>query len=648
MALYASILTGGTNNHTTTSEEANSLATDFVSDGVIGAITSTGSVAPMTGAFAINAQGTPDMTVAVTAGAAYITATPSGQSSQVLRVRLSANENVTIAANSSGSTKYDFLYIKIDPTNAANPNLAGDDVASLVVSRSTSNSTDNGTPPTYGYLLAVITVSNGASSITNGNIRDYRIKSEITSNSSAVSTGWVTNALSAVSTVTHNGNRSYDVVFASTVASILSEGMRLEFTKATAGNAYMGGAFNGSSHYFTKTSPSGTLGTVNNNFTIEAVVQPTSYAAGMICARADAAANNAIYMYMQASGVVNIGVRSAGSGNVREIPTYQSLPLNKKTTIAATWASGTVTISFDGISVPVGAASTSGGAPTTAGTGGDWSIGRFGANATLYFPGYISNVAVFDAVLSASTIKDHYTKKLTGSETNCIGAWSLDNTANDQSSAGNDLTATGGVGYTAMTPHGQLGNGVETTKAVGLVMSVNGTTVTVQCPEGVTIPSGSSTISSVAYSTQANPFGWVSDKGRWGVAMLNRNDVSQASPVANTWYNLASPQLTIPTGAFLVSYKAMPFTNRGTAAGSNVEITLSTGASTNSDDRFTCHIEAGSLQSIGAPCYVLKPIRLTSATAYYLNTRTTQGSASTVYNFGARNETEVLALPAGL
>ena len=170
MALYASILTGGTNNHTTTSEEANSLATDFVSDGVIGAITNTGSVAPMTGAFAINAQGTPNMTVAVTAGAAYITATPSGQSSQVLRVRLSANENVTIAANSSGSTKYDFLYIKIDPTNAANPNLAGDNVASLVVSRSTSNSTDNGTPPTYGYLLAVITVSNGASSITNGNI----------------------------------------------------------------------------------------------------------------------------------------------------------------------------------------------------------------------------------------------------------------------------------------------------------------------------------------------------------------------------------------------------------------------------------------------------------------------------------------------
>ena len=53
--------------------------------------------------------------VAVTAGAAYITATPSGRSSQVLRARLSANENVTIAANSSGSTKYDFLYINITP-----------------------------------------------------------------------------------------------------------------------------------------------------------------------------------------------------------------------------------------------------------------------------------------------------------------------------------------------------------------------------------------------------------------------------------------------------------------------------------------------------------------------------------------------------
>jgi hypothetical protein len=114
------------------------------------------------------------MTTAVSAGVAYVTATPSGQASQTLRVYNNATANVTHAANSSGSTKYDWIYIKIDAANAAAPNTAGDNVATLVASRSSSASSDDGTPPTYGYPIAVVTVANGASSITNGNIADSR------------------------------------------------------------------------------------------------------------------------------------------------------------------------------------------------------------------------------------------------------------------------------------------------------------------------------------------------------------------------------------------------------------------------------------------------------------------------------------------
>lgn len=174
MAIYTNILAGGSNSHETTSENANALATDFLEEGVVGAITNTAGVAPATGGFAVNAQGTPDMTVAVSAGVAYVTATPSGQGSQVLRVKNTATANVTIAANSSGSTKYDWIYISINATNAANPAVAGDNVATLVASRSTSSSSDDGTPPTYGYPLAVVTVANGAASIANGSIADSR------------------------------------------------------------------------------------------------------------------------------------------------------------------------------------------------------------------------------------------------------------------------------------------------------------------------------------------------------------------------------------------------------------------------------------------------------------------------------------------
>lgn len=179
MAITTSVCTGGTNSHTESSENMNALATDFISEGVVGSVTNTSGVSPATGAFAVNAQGTPNMTVAVTQGIAYVTGTPTGGNSQTFRVNMDASQNVTVSANSSGSTKYDWLYIKLDPTYMQNPDVSAQSVASLVTSRSTSSSTDDGTPPTYGYLLAKITVTNGAVSITNSNITDSRTRTGV-------------------------------------------------------------------------------------------------------------------------------------------------------------------------------------------------------------------------------------------------------------------------------------------------------------------------------------------------------------------------------------------------------------------------------------------------------------------------------------
>lgn len=120
------------------------------------------------------------MGVTIKAGQAYITATPSSQDSQVLRARASSDyTSYTINANSSGSTKYDWIYLKVDTTKANNPASDASDVTSIYTSRSSSNTTDNGTPPTYGLLLAVVTVANGASSITNSNITDKRFNTSI-------------------------------------------------------------------------------------------------------------------------------------------------------------------------------------------------------------------------------------------------------------------------------------------------------------------------------------------------------------------------------------------------------------------------------------------------------------------------------------
>lgn len=173
--ITTSIVTGGDNSHATTSAEANAVATDFIHGGVVGPITNTSGVAPNTGSFAVNAQATPAMFVDVTAGSAWITATPSGQVSQKLRAYMSADyTSYAISSNSSGSTKYDWIYLKVDATAANNPASDASDVVSLYTSRSSSNTTDNGTPPTYGQLLAVVAVANGASSISNSNITDKR------------------------------------------------------------------------------------------------------------------------------------------------------------------------------------------------------------------------------------------------------------------------------------------------------------------------------------------------------------------------------------------------------------------------------------------------------------------------------------------
>lgn len=177
--IITSVLTAGTNNHTTSSEEVNALRTDFGTAGVIGAIT-LNSGSGGTGSFCVNQNTGSNMAINILAGTAQFAVTPSSQNSQMLRAYASADYTAyTINSNSSGSTKYDWIYLKGDATNANTPSSTGDNVVSIFTSRSSSNSTDNGTPPTYGLLLAIVTVANGAAAITNSNITDKRYNASL-------------------------------------------------------------------------------------------------------------------------------------------------------------------------------------------------------------------------------------------------------------------------------------------------------------------------------------------------------------------------------------------------------------------------------------------------------------------------------------
>ena len=428
------------------------------------------------------------------------------------------------------------------------------------------------TLPSDGQTIDASDVNNPLNTLLNefnGNIDDNNIKSaaNISGTKLLVSSmpankldsngqgGWVTGILPAVLSVTENGNRSADITFASTVANILTPGMRIRTTRTVAAPTYMGGAFNGTNHYFTKATPTGTLSTVTDNFTIMAWIEPTAQTAQMtICGRSDAAGNNSFVMRLTSVGCLEVYVQNGGGANFRILTSVQTVPINRKTHVAITWATGTVVMYIDGVSVPVQpTASTGGTAPTTAGTGGDFSIGRPGANNLQYFTGYISGVGVFNAVLSAATIRSYRNQALTGSETNCIGAWSLNNTANDQNAAANNLTATNSVGYTSgRSPYTlDATNTAAGTFDWGIVTKVSTTVATVNYPEGCAIPT-SGGISSVEFSNAKAPFGMPTNRNRWRIENVLRTRVTGAFGAINQWTGASQLwRLTVPAGDWI-------------------------------------------------------------------------------------------------
>lgn len=555
MAIVTSVLTGGVNNHETTSEEANAYATDFVSEGIVGTIGNTSGVAPATGGFAVNAQGTPDNTVAISSGVAYVTATPTSQNSQALRIKNSASTNLTISANSSGSTKYDWIYINISATNAANPNIAGDDVATITVSRSSSPSTDDGTPPTYGFPIAVITVANGFSTITNANIRDVRTRTTLNTGTNNAVDGWT--ALSTALTIStgyNKGNKEYDITSATDLTAVLSPGMRLKVTRATTPPTQCTDLEASSSQYASRASGSLTGITFTDDFTVEAWVKLESYhAASMSIAsryngtsgwslRIGALGNN--------DGRIQLLGTNGGGGNFSATVSYQSIPLGRWVHIAACLDMSAFTttaspIYIDGVSVPV-AVSRGGTNPTALVQAGDLQVGSENGSAGIV-DAKIADVRVWNAVRTATQVRDNMNQQLVGNETNLVAYFKLNGDFNDSTSNANNLTAQGGAAAT------NSDNPMNSTE-YAIVTKVTASTITVFTGTDYNIPN--MTLSTPYYSTQKVPFGFPAEKAKWRVRSLHRTTDSTTSNSSYGAYVSGGWALLVPVGAWRIGWQA--------------------------------------------------------------------------------------------
>lgn len=167
MALYT--LRSGASSHP--EDSVLQFFTDLVS--ASGVISLTGNH------FKVQAQATPDMTAVVKVGRAHV----KGASANSYPVRMDADSNVTFNANSSGNPRIDAVVLYIDLS--ASPTSNANNVAKLIVVQGTpaaspSAPTDGDIQTAIGSAnpflrLANVTVTNGATSITTGNITDVRV-----------------------------------------------------------------------------------------------------------------------------------------------------------------------------------------------------------------------------------------------------------------------------------------------------------------------------------------------------------------------------------------------------------------------------------------------------------------------------------------
>lgn len=556
--ITTSIVTAGSNNHATTSSEANAPITDFVNQGVLGSITNTSGVAPATGSFAINQDASPDMGVTIKgtgntvsgASVAYVQVTPLSQDKQILRARMTADyTSYTINSNATGSTVYDWIYLQASATNANTPSAGADNVITLFTSRSTSSSSDNGSPPTYGILLAVVTVANGASSITNANIADHRTQVTLSTGSSASTTGW--NTLSyALTYSANNTNREFQVTTPNDLTGTLTPGMRFSVTRSVSPPTQCMAFTAASSQYATKASPSGI--TFTAAFTCEEWVYLNSYTGQTqyLMDRADGSTSG-WYFRVNADRTVTIGY---GTGSTfTEWSTIQAIPTKTWIHVAGVVSSTTSKtlqgIYFNAVSVPT--KNVLNAAANLSQATANLSIGALNTgSANTFLDGYVSEARLWSAARTAQQIKDNMAVNLVGSETNLVGLWQGNGVFTDATSNANTLTATSGAIATQVAnPY----NSIEYALVTKVSYANPTTTLTLFTPAGYTIPN--QTLNSPQYSLVKIPYGFPADAGLFRVSTLHSTSDSTTSNATYGAFLSAGFALSVPTGAWIVGHQ---------------------------------------------------------------------------------------------
>ena len=402
-------------------------------------------------------------------------------------------------------------------------------------------------------ILAVVNGQLDYDNIANGGITNVKLAGGITIDKLAASAlqGWAPIS-AAPNSVTPYGNGFFDVVWNSLdLTSVIGRNMKLRFQRSVAAPP-MSALLNGSTHYFSKSSPAGTSFT--DDFTASAWIKLDSYGStNTIVSRYNGTSGWAFYI--DTLGRVVLAGNNAGGSNYRYVVSHQSIPVGKWVHVAAQldmsgFTTATCKVFINGAEV-AGQLVSGGTNPTSLVQAGNLEVGSQNGGSNK-FKGNLQQVAYYSSLIAASTILNSMNQGLLGSETNLVSAYSLSNSVNDlNTGSANNLTAQGSA--TTTTADSPFANAAaaglyEYAEVMKTAFSTN-TTVTVRVPNNCVLPQ-SGGIAAAWFSTSDAPFGMPRMGKLLGMAIF-RSDYTQGTTVSNQWYD--PPALTttvkVPFGA---------------------------------------------------------------------------------------------------
>jgi hypothetical protein len=168
------------------------------------------------------------------------------------------------------------------------------------------------------------------------------------------------------------------------------------------------------------------------------------------------------------------------------------------------------------------------------------------------------------------------------------------------------------------------------------VSTYSGGNTTITVYGGTDYTLANAAITSPYYSVVKAPQGFPLDPTKWTVTATDTTDRSQSSPTDGTWYNLTGASISIPVGAWRVSYKVWAYGYKSSNASNTVKVTLSTANNSASDANWTTggYAAGGSgTFDLGTPRYCDGYITIAAKATYYLNIGAFWGAAATSLNF---------------